>query len=251
LLADRIWAPLRSEIAHLVRGYVCVPLRRSIASGNKPWITDRLSESTRKRLDLDGSAVEPLRVELGCGPFPTPGYVHVDVDRRARHVEYVSPVWDLPFEDESVEKVLAIHVFEHVEPNKVEETLREWWRILKPGGLVQVHVPNAAAAFKAYLEGSNEQRWALIGYLYGMYCGPDVARPSDLVHRADHQAAYDFELIRSVLAEAGFSSIEDISSRVDDRHSVAWNRISGGLSLIVHAQKVRDPTGHHVAKVTA
>jgi SAM-dependent methyltransferase len=52
----------------------------------------------------------------------------------------------LPVEDCTVDGVLLLHVFEHIAPGDVEEVLKEIWRVLKPGGYLQLEMPNIASA---------------------------------------------------------------------------------------------------------
>lgn len=47
---------------------------------------------------------------------------------------------DLPLADASVDRVLLVHALEHFE--NADETLREIWRVLAPGGRLIIAVPN-------------------------------------------------------------------------------------------------------------
>lgn len=47
----------------------------------------------------------------------------------------------LPFDDESVDEVHAIHVLEHFYFPEVDEIFKEWKRVLKPGGWLCIEVP--------------------------------------------------------------------------------------------------------------
>src|SRR4051812_3495022 len=120
------------------------PLRRAYyVDGARHGIVRALPEPARRKLGLeDESAVGSRRIEIGCGPFPQPGYVHVDIDPNARHLEAFAPAWELPFPDAWAKEILAIHSLEHVHPSKLLSTLREWHRVLAPEGFVRVHVPN-------------------------------------------------------------------------------------------------------------
>ena len=57
-----------------------------------------------------------------------------------RNLEYrVGEVSCLPFKEQSVDRVIATHVLEHV--YKPHEVLREWERVLKPGGALSILIP--------------------------------------------------------------------------------------------------------------
>lgn len=188
---------------------------------------------------MEGDLIEPLRIEIGGGPFPSPGYLHVDADRRSRHLEYVAPAWDLPFADGTVQEVLAIHVLEHVHPTAVGRTLREWRRVLRPAGYAQIHVPNAAAVFPAFLGSTVEKKWNVLIPIFGTSIDPALRRPGSL-DLERHHAIYDFDLLRHVLLQAGFERVEDVTTGVDDRHNEGWREadLIPRLSLIVRAYAV-------------
>jgi SAM-dependent methyltransferase len=183
-----------------------------------------------------------LRIEIGGGPFPTPGYVHVDSDRMARHLEHIAPAWDLPFEDHSASEILAIHILEHVHPGQLGRTLEEWRRVLAPSALLRVHVPNADRLFAAFFRAEPERKWAPIVGLLGMLGSPEVTHHSQLDparHVADHKIVFDFPLLRAVLEEHGFSNVVDRTDREQDRHTRDWAPFVDNVSLIVHATAPR------------
>jgi SAM-dependent methyltransferase len=219
-----------------VRAYPAVSLRRALAKGKAPWV-EWLPERVRYHLDLLGGQIDPLKVELGSGPYPTPGYVHVDIDRSSRHLEYVAPVWSLPFDTGSVDELLAIHVLEHVHPAQVHKTLVEWRRVLRPGGAARIHVPNAPEIFHAFQAASGGRKWALVNALLGMYGGPDINNAEEIpvACRSDHQAVYDLPLLESVLLSAGFKEVRNLTGRIRDRHADAWQQIVPAYSLVVQA----------------
>lgn len=86
-----------------------------------------------------------LKLNVGCGDavVDRPGWANVDLGAprplaRARWVE--SDVSSLPFQDNSCSLVVASHVLEHLaDPAKA---LKEWLRVLTPGGEVLVAVPD-------------------------------------------------------------------------------------------------------------
>ncbi len=192
----------------------------------------------RERVGLaDEAAIGSRRIEVGSGRYAQAGYVHVDVDPRAGHVEAIAPAWRLPFPDAWATEVLAIHSLEHVPPPKLVETLREWRRVLAPAGTVRVHVPNAPELFQAFLNNPVEGKWAMMGSILGMYCGPGADRPEDLTVRSDHQLIFDFPLLSWALTEAGFDDVQDLSDTAEDRHIVSWRDQVSHYSLVVVASR--------------
>ena len=225
----------RHQLLDAARDYPGVPLRRAIGRGRAKWVR-ALPAALRGRLDLDGEAIEPLRIEIGGGPFPSPGYVHVDADRTSRHLEHVAPAWRLPFDDGSVAELLAIHVLEHVHGSAVHRTLREWRRVLRPGGFAEIHVPDAATVFPAFLATTGPKKWDLLIAIFGQTADP-AGRDRPGADLARHHVIYDFDLLAQVLLAAGFDHVDDVSDQVTDRHNQGWQEadLVSRVSLVVRA----------------
>lgn len=217
------------------RGHACPPIRRAICRGRAGWVR-RLPAELRERFELDGGVVDPLRVEIGSGAFPSPGYVHVDANRSARHVEHIATASSLPFADGTVEELLAIHILEHVHASALLPTLREWRRVLRPGGFAQIHVPDAATVFAAFLDSPPEHKWTVMIPIFGMTSHARYGQP-DGVDLERHHVVYDFALLERVLLDAGFDRVEDVSTQVTDRHSEKWrdDGLIPRMSLVVRA----------------
>jgi len=237
--AARPWTTiegLKDNALRLFSAYACPPIRRAIYQGRAGWVR-HVPSGLRDRLELDGGEITPLRVEIGSGPFPSPGYVHVDANRWARHVEHRATASSLPFGDGVVDELLAIHILEHVHASFLMPTLREWRRVLRPGGFAQIHVPNAATVFAAFLDSPPEKKWTVMIPIFGMTSHAQLGRPGAL-DLERHHVIYDFALLERVLLDAGFASVEDVSDEVSDRHTETWGDLEliPRISLIVRAQ---------------
>jgi predicted SAM-dependent methyltransferase len=83
-------------------------------------------------------------LELGAGANPHPrATIHHD---RIVHSPWIDVAHDLtsfpwPWEDASVDAIIAIDVFEHLRDIEVHVWLDECWRILRPGGLLIMRLP--------------------------------------------------------------------------------------------------------------
>ena len=55
-----------------------------------------------------------MKLHLGCGNDYKKGYINCDISPEVKYDKIVDLEKKLPFEDDSVEEVLAEHVFEHV-----------------------------------------------------------------------------------------------------------------------------------------
>jgi SAM-dependent methyltransferase len=185
----------------------------------------------------DEEAYAGRRIEVGGGPYPRRGFVHVDNDPHAAHLEAVTDAWDLPFRDAWAQELIAVHVLEHVEPVRLGPTLSEWHRVLEPGGSLLIHVPNGPALMRSFIDAPVEEKWRAMGSLLGQYCGPSAKRPEEIWRRADHQIIFDTDLLTWALHRASFVDVRDVSNRVRDRHSEAWEEFIPAYSLVMEARK--------------
>ena len=86
-----------------------------------------------------------LVLEIGCGEVFTdkPNWQHLDL-RSFPHIEYVQDARDLSnIPDESFTWIIAQDVIEHIGWRDIPATLKEWVRVLRPGGKLEIATPNA------------------------------------------------------------------------------------------------------------
>lgn len=133
-----------------------------------------------------------MKLHLGCGKRHLDGYLNIDA-RADVGADLVADITNLTsFENEEVEEIYACHVLEHIPRPQVMDVLKHWHRILKPGGILLVSVPDFAALCNLYQDGVPMQR--LIGPLCGRQNYPANT----------HYAVYDYHYLAWLLTEAGF-----------------------------------------------
>lgn len=77
-----------------------------------------------------------MKLNLGGGNQKIPGFVNVD--RLLGQEAFPLPA----YADGSVDEIRASHILEHFGHREVPEVLKEWVRILKPGGVLKIAVPD-------------------------------------------------------------------------------------------------------------
>lgn len=91
------------------------------------------------------------RLEIGPGHERLPGFETLNI-LPGPFTDHLGPAQKPPFPDNTFDEVYSSHCIEHVEWYEVESTIREWVRILKPGGVLEVHTVNAVPLLKALIE---------------------------------------------------------------------------------------------------
>jgi SAM-dependent methyltransferase len=212
--------------------------RRYYLDGTGRRAVARLPAPVRRVVGLDDeAAIGSRRLEIGGGPHAQHGFLHVDIDPGAHHLEWVAPAWELPLADGWATEIVAVHALEHVEPSRLLDTLREWRRVLAPDGRVEIHVPNGPALMEAFVSRPVQEKWPIMGSILGMYCSPEVRDPRGLSLRADHQLIFDVPLLTWALESAGFEAVRDLTGVMEDRHTRPWQGLVRDYSLIAEARK--------------
>ena len=153
------------------------------------------------------AGAETIRLNLGCGDKILPGYVNIDlVDERAGHKpDIICDVRKLTLPDAYADEAMAIHVVEHFWRWEVVDILKEWHRVLKPGGKIILECPNLLSACAEVMKnpegasGPGREGQRTMWVLYG-----DPAWKDPLMC---HRWAYTPQSLGAVMREAGFADI--------------------------------------------
>jgi predicted SAM-dependent methyltransferase len=150
----------------------------------------------------------PYRLHLACGTVHLPGWINIDRDPVSTIVD-VS--WDLrrplPIADNSAELVHHEHFLEHLTPSDGVALLRECRRLLMPGGVLRVAMPDLTECVRQYYENDWRQPWMK---KYGYEWIQTRAELLNIAFREwGHQWLYDREELHRRLREAGFETIRD------------------------------------------
>jgi len=203
-----IGVPLDQAVAQALRDPVKVRAdiaraQRRIGRDHSPFACGR---AWAKAL---GDATAPaLKLNLGCGDKILPGYVNVDVAeaRAGMRPDVICDLHDLvPFADSCADEILSVHVVEHFWRWEVRDILREWVRVLKPGGRMIVECPNLLSACGTLLQnpdqfsredqGGQRTMWVFYG---------DPAWKDPLMI---HRWGYTPESLKQLLAEVGLGDV--------------------------------------------
>jgi len=112
----------------------------------------------------------PILLDLGAGDKREPGWIHVDQVTRKEGVAAPEVVADiskpLPFSDNYADEIRSIHVVEHFYRWEVEDILKDWVRVLKPGGKLALECPDLSAVMYFMMTAPHNPQFGILG-LYG------------------------------------------------------------------------------------
>lgn len=225
-------------------------LRRELAGLRAPYLAEQL-----QRLGVTPGA-RGMRLHIGCGPYPIEGWVNLDVHPAPLSTNVL---WGLPLADASVRVIYLSHLLEHLfYPGDVQPFLDELLRVLEPGGVLRIVVPDIETCIDAYARGDLQffegrcEHWGgrdaqptrLEHFLAYAGAGPD---PGWLLEA--HKFGYDHETLARALERSGFVDIRRSSFmgsahadlQVDTHSQVAAARHADGhYSLFVEACRPKD-----------
>jgi len=148
-----------------------------------------------------------VKLNLGCGKRKLEGYVNIDLQNWGPgQCDILADARDLDmFEDGSVDRIVTAGLLEHIPPWQTLPALREWHRVLKPGGTIRVAVPDLERIFRGWLvEGTVPEQRAL-DFIFG---GDKVPNLYGFYKYYDHLTGFTFERLARLLQEAGFQDCE-------------------------------------------
>jgi len=167
-------------------------------------------------------------LNVGSGNVPLPGFINIDKyyypgsthpgmnleDGKTWHQEYPDSPWlygdivKLDFPNEYFDKVIAVHVIEHISMNDGNKAIGEMFRVLKKGGIVEIETPDLTKACELFLnvhisnEKNNADWFRFMGLLYGSQGAEGEGQ--------FHLCGYSKEYLKFRMVEHGFVNIEEI-----------------------------------------
>ncbi len=169
---------------------------------------------------MDGGQTAAPRLHLGCGTNVLAGWVNIDRVARAPGVATDIDPTTLPYPDASVAEVLAEHLFEHFSFAEEGLVWMEMARVLCPGGVLRLEVPDFEWVCARFLEARDEWRdFYIVGARdhYGG-CGPALDQRWGILQTMFfgnqngagqfHRSAYTAGKLRALAAQLGFAAIE-------------------------------------------
>lgn len=183
-----------------------------------------------------------IKLNLGCGGRPLPGYINIDQDNiAALKKRYPSQnfdgmevfqydIFNLPYDDSSVDEVRADAFVEHLSFIEEPKLFYEVTRVLKKGGKFTFSVPNFEEVVKLWLAAKDEwkafyrdddaaikqQHWFgqysyAMDNRWGYLCA--IIYGSQNGEGQYHKNCYTIPKIKAMMKHLGFNDVQITESR--------------------------------------
>lgn len=145
-----------------------------------------------------------MKLNIGCGGRKLPGYTGVDAVQRTA-ADIVAKADKIPLSDKSVEEIIALHLWEHFYRWECDDVIKEWKRLLQPGGRLVLELPNLIKCCENLISGRMEggKHPDQLSY-FGIY---GDTRPKDPY--MTHRYGWTPKTIKEFLKAAGFVNIQE------------------------------------------
>ena len=147
----------------------------------------------------------PLRLDIG-GDVPRDGWTIVD--RKVGKEAY-----PLDYPDESADEIEASHILEHFKIAEKVNVLREWVRVLKPGGLIRIAVPDLEKTARMWLAGELPRHLDIERIIYG----------GQVDANDHHGCGFHFAELASMMNKAGLIGVQRWAGRTDSSSSYPFS----------------------------
>lgn len=155
-----------------------------------------------------------MKLHLGCGKIDFGSdWIHIDGSYEYPHIQY-HDIIHLPFDENSVDLIYASHVLEYFDREEVVLPLKIWHKVLKPGGILRLAVPDFKEIVKLYINNN---------YSLNLFLGPLYGKMLLNNQNIYHKTTYDDISLTNLLLETGFKSVrkwnwkEVEHGHIDDR----------------------------------
>ncbi|HVZ34587.1 MAG TPA: methyltransferase domain-containing protein [Polyangiaceae bacterium] len=150
--------------------------------------------------------MRPLRIVIGAGGVFEPGWIPTD----AEQLNLLRPEsWAKYFAPDSIDALLAEHVWEHLTLEEGRRAAAICYRYLKPGGYIRIAVPDGLhpdPAYREYIKPGGEAGGPVGG----------------------HQVAYSYRELSAVFEAAGFvTELLEYHDEAGQLHVHDWNPADG------------------------
>jgi predicted SAM-dependent methyltransferase len=175
-----------------------------------------------------------MKLNIGCGEVYLKGWINIDSTSEKADFKHDMRK-PLPYEDNSVAYIYNEHFIEHVTVQEGLAIMRDFYRVLKPGGVLRIATPGLDYLMFRYLFFWKWQSW------YKKYGYEWIKTRAEMINIAfrdwGHQYLYNAEELKRRLREAGFTKIKRVKINKSEFLELRRLETRKESNLIIEAKK--------------
>ena len=164
-------------------------------------------------------AIPSVRLHFGCGANILPGWINIDTNPRPGSPCVAMDIACLPYDDGTVDEILAEHILEHLDFAAEAEVWTEMARVLRPGGRLTLEVPDFEWVCRSFVAAEDAWRaFYQVGHADDYAgCGRDTAQRWGILQTMFfgnqngagqyHRSAYTTAKLEALAAKLEFAHI--------------------------------------------
>jgi predicted SAM-dependent methyltransferase len=147
--------------------------------------------------------VATRRLHWGCGGSARPGWINSDI-KSGPGIDISADIRDgLPLEDGSLDYAVSVHALQEIALDRLVPVLSELCRVLTPGGVLRLVLPDLLKGVRAYERGDRD---------YFLVPDEDAQSPGaklvvQLIWYGYSRVLFTADFIEELLLKAGFSRV--------------------------------------------
>jgi predicted SAM-dependent methyltransferase len=166
-----------------------------------------VSRITRNRKIFSNLKQSGCYLDIGCGRKNDPSFCNLDYN----WYPGIDVCWDvtkgLPFPDTYVAGIFTEHMLEHIPFSAAINFLGECRRVLLPGGLLRIVMPDGELYLSEYSKHLSGQPYCIPNSGAELGFSSAIIDVNRIFRGYGHQFIWDFETLQAVLVACGFSNV--------------------------------------------
>jgi SAM-dependent methyltransferase len=196
------------------RGAEVAPFLASAGAGRAAEGFARSAAAIAARF-APAQAKPAIKLNIGAADKRRPGFLSVDI-RADSGADIISTAWELTgVPDGCVDEIYSRHMLEHLDPNDARRTLAKWLTVLRPGGRLNLIVPDLEFHARQLLGAAKshfpDQMQHALASIYGWRDERHGGSREDV-----HRWGYTCQTLIAELKQAGFVGMTRLLSDVPD-----------------------------------
>jgi predicted SAM-dependent methyltransferase len=145
------------------------------------------------------------RMNWGCGEHPEPGWLNSDI-KAGPGIDLSCDIRDgLPLDGDSLDYIVSIHALPEIPYGELVAALEELRRVLKPGGVLRLALPDLERGIRAFLE--NDRDYFLVPDEDAATIGGKLV--TQLLWYGWSRTLFTRDFTGELLQKAGFTELHD------------------------------------------